>query len=425
MAREIFKQNGIQLDYVEAFFTTFDYPRLNWLHLISKNQFTAASPILLNLGRAEPELDQAKFMLSMGKLCELVEHERTVGRAQAQAEAAGLSADIDADEEIQTYDENLELVDVQLKLRNDLLAIIRDVDVAGTIQVADVGSKNEEVLAKARAITERATTQLVAGGRTGLANLFKRLVGNLIAGRRLGVEETMDALTLQDNTSSVGNFTVAMHLIYQSKVCSHSSHPIHWYFIETLADFFKYKKNLTAERREMAYRTLWRRIYIHDDWNSLQDTRAYSDAQVTERLRSTALFAALRDLYTGSLSSVIDPEALSKVVYRPTEAMLITNGEDLMERYSRVEYFGVSGSTRFTKEDVTTFIRDLEGEREALDDYIGVLEDGGLWDEVARIEESERPESVYENLEEQDSEEEQDTPIERGNSLGIDVSMEG
>lgn len=148
---------------------------------------------------------------------------------------------------------------------------------------------------------------------------------------------------------------------------------------------------------------------------------------MTERLRSTALFAALRDLYTGSLSSLVDTESLSKIVYRPTEAMVIPNGEDLIERYSRVEYFGAGGLSLFTKEDVATFIRDLEAEREALDDYVNVLEDGGLWDEVARIEESERPESAYENLEERVSEEEEDgsATVARGNSLGIDVSMEG
>lgn len=214
MAREIFRQDGAQIHYVEAFFATFDYPRLNWLHLISKKQFTAASSTLLGLGRTEPQLDQTKFMLSMGKLCELVEHNRAASRTLPHSESAGA----DADEEIQNYDENLELVDVQLKLRDDLLAMISDVDIAGTIQLEDVGGKNEEILVKARAITERATTQLAAGGRTGLEALFKRLVGNLIAGRRLGVEETMDVQTLQDNTFSVSNFTVAMHLIYQSKV---------------------------------------------------------------------------------------------------------------------------------------------------------------------------------------------------------------
>lgn len=227
MAREIFKQSGPQLDYVEAFFTTFDYPRLSWLHLISKKQFTAASSTFLNLARSEPALDPAKFMLSMGKLCELVEIDRAgggVGGSVSLSREGNTSADVD--EDIKVYDESLDLVDVQLKLRKDLLELISDVDITSSLQIADVGAKNEEILAKAHAIAERAATKLIAAGRMGLVSLFKRLVGNLVAGRRLGVEETMDVLTLKDNSFDLVDFTVALHLIYESQVLFILSRPI-------------------------------------------------------------------------------------------------------------------------------------------------------------------------------------------------------
>jgi nuclear pore complex protein Nup133 len=202
MAHEIFKQSDQQLDYVDAFFTTYEYPSLSWLHQIGKKQFTAASTTLLNLAQSETRLGPAKFMLSMGKLCELVELENSEDVREMEAE-------------IQVYDELLDLVDVQQKLRKDLMETVSQVDIS--FSITDEESQNAYILARASAITEHTTTRLTTTGRSESAILFKRLVANLIGDQRLGVEDTLDLLALKDDASDIGDYAVGLHLIYEAK----------------------------------------------------------------------------------------------------------------------------------------------------------------------------------------------------------------
>ncbi|KIM24888.1 hypothetical protein M408DRAFT_331557 [Serendipita vermifera MAFF 305830] len=382
MAHEVFKQTGAHVEYVEAFFSTFDYPNLAWLHQIGKSQFSTASSTLLSLGQSDNRLGPVKFLLSMGKLSELAELDDNEEDDMHQIE-----------EDVRAYDELLDLIDVQQKLRKDLLETITDADISLALSVADVGSKNEDLLAKAAAITERVTTRLAAGGFVEHITLFKRLVANIIGDKRLGVEDTLDMLGFKDDALQNG-FSVGLHLVYET---------------QSLAD----------ARREIAIRSLWRRIYICDNWKDLHDTRSYTDAQVNERLRSTSLYAALRDLYTGSLTSVMNVDDLSKLIRRPSDALEIPSEEDVTERYSQAGYYGDSGYVGYSKADIAAIYAELEKERDILDEYSGVLEGAGLWEEVARLEETERPTDGNElGLA-------ADAGVDlRGNSLGIDVTMD-
>jgi hypothetical protein len=210
MAQEIFKQDASHADYVEAFFSTFDYPNLAWLHYIGKQQFTPASSALLSLAQSETRLGPAKFMLSMGKLCELIEAEN--------AEDVG-----ELDEEVRAYDELLDLVDVQRKQLKDLLDTIMETDLTAALSIADVGSKHQDILAKCSAITERSATRLIHERNQEGVTLFKRIVGNLIGDKRLGVEDTVDLLTLKDPNPDVSNFAIGIQLIYEAKVSLHAS----------------------------------------------------------------------------------------------------------------------------------------------------------------------------------------------------------
>lgn len=205
-AHEVFKQTGAHQEYVENFFSNFDYPNLAWLHQMGKSQFSAASTTLIAQGESDNRLGPVKFLLSMGKLCELVELN---GSDENDVR--------EMDEDVRAYDELLELVDVQQKLRKDLMETIANADVSLALSVADVGSQNEDILAKAAAITEQVTTRLRAGGFVETTTLFKRLVGNIIGDKRLGVEDTLDILGLKDNIQQTG-FSVGLHLVYETRV---------------------------------------------------------------------------------------------------------------------------------------------------------------------------------------------------------------
>lgn len=396
MAQEIFRQSGSHVEYVEAFFATFDYPNLAWIHQLGKSQFSAAGNTLLDLAQSDTRLGPVKFLLSMGKLCELVEIDSGAGTG-------------DGDESlVREYDELLDLVDVQQKLRKDLLETIEGADISFAASIADVGSQNEDILTKASAITERITTRLKQDDFVETILLFKRLVGNLVGDKRLGIEDTLDMLGLKDNVQQPG-FSVGLHLVYESRVS----------IIQSSCDLsLTVSQSLADARREVAICSLWRRIYISDNWKDLHDTRSYSDEQVNERLRSTALFSALRDLYTGSLASMMDADALSKLIRRPSEVLEILTEDEAIDRYSQTGYYGDSGYLRYGKADISALYSELEKERDMAEEYADVLEGAGLWEEVARLEETERP------MEENElGVEDTSVDVLRGNSLGIDISM--
>ena len=211
MAHEIFQQSGSHMDYVDAFFAAYNYPNLAWIHQLGKSQFSTASATLLDLAQSDTRLGPTKFLLSMGKLCELVE-----------LEGAGDDDDSyvrDMDEDLRMYDELLDLVDVQQKLRKDLLETIADVNMSFAASVADLGAPNEEILTKATAITECVTKRLKQDGFTETITLFKRLVGNLIGDKRLGVEDTLDILGLKDSAQlGQTGFSVGLHLVSETRV---------------------------------------------------------------------------------------------------------------------------------------------------------------------------------------------------------------
>ncbi|CCA67372.1 hypothetical protein PIIN_01203 [Serendipita indica DSM 11827] len=384
-AGEIFKETGKNADYVEAFFATYEYPGLSWLHLLGKQEFTAASTTLLTISQSEPRLGPSKFLLSLGKLCELVEFQD-----------AETSQDIE--EPIRMYDELLDLVDVQQKLRNDLLRTISDFDPTVDIPISEVGSKNVEVLSKAVAITERVTTRLSKWGRRESIELFKRLVGNLVGERRISLDDTLDLIGLGDvRPESIGH-AVGLHLIYESRF-------------------------LPDSRREAAIKTLWRRIYLCDDWESLRDTRSYSDTEVEDRLRSTALYSALHDIYTGGLATMLDTQSISDLIRRPNVALEIPTEEELSERFGGSGYFGEPGFVAYSAEDIRHIHAELVREQELLEVIVGILEDGGLWQEVADLETQDRQrDGVQEDTAMLSAGGNLSVPtVERGNSLGIEV----
>ncbi|KAG8825218.1 hypothetical protein FRC19_011894 [Serendipita sp. 401] len=389
MASEIFKEPTQKQAIVDKFFSTYDYPQLAWLHMIGKGQFTAASSALLSLAETEARLGDAKFLLSVGKLCEMVDLGDT-------------EDDQNVDEPIAVYDELLDLVDVQQKLRQDLLEAIEGFDITRDVPVADVGSANLEVVAKASLIVERIASKLKATERKTSSMLLQKLVGNLIGDKRLTIEDTLDIIGLKDNNTLAANYGVALHLIYEAK-------------------------SLSDVKRELAVQTLWRRIYLNDDWESLSDTGSYSDAQVAERLRSTALYTTLRDLYTGGLATMMDETTLSKLVRKPSESVDTPSMEELTGRFSNRGYYGEVGYEQYTRDDLALIKAELDREQSLLEGCTRILEERGLWEEISRLEESERPViaqgdySMASASRAESGDRSRQLLVERGNSLGIEM----
>lgn len=115
---------------------------------------------------------------------------------------------------------------------------------------------------------------------------------------------------------------------------------------------------------------------------------------------------------------MVDADALLKLIRRPSEVLEIPTEDETMDRYSQTGYYGDSGYLGYSKVDISALYSELEKERDMLDEYADVLEGAGLWEEVARLEESERPIEANELALVDPS-----IDVLRGNSLGIDISM--
>jgi len=85
-------------------------------------------------------------------------------------------------------------------------------------------------------------------------------VRRLLQKKALSVEDTVDILSLKDNTSTVVDYPTALHLLARAEVGL--------VFAERSHERRSSAQKLPEARRQAAFRTVWRRIYIHDEYVS-------------------------------------------------------------------------------------------------------------------------------------------------------------
>jgi len=112
-------------------------------------------------------------------------------------------------------------------------------------------------------------------------------------------EDAVDVLTLKDNHESVEDFATALHLL--SRI-----------------------KGLPEARQASAFRTVWRRVYLHDDWDNIRKTANISDAELSNRFRSTALYATL---------CAILPREYDGYETQPDEALIVPTPGEISSRW--------------------------------------------------------------------------------------------
>lgn len=71
--------------------------------------------------------------------------------------------------------------------------------------------------------------------------IFKQLLRQLLQGKALSDEELVDLLSLKDNDETLDDFYFALHILTKTK-------------------------GLPESRQLHAFRSVWRRIYLHDEY---------------------------------------------------------------------------------------------------------------------------------------------------------------
>ncbi|EJF65900.1 hypothetical protein DICSQDRAFT_49916 [Dichomitus squalens LYAD-421 SS1] len=238
--RTLFAQQD-HIEYMDLFFAEHPHPGISWLHDLGRGRFALASQALLSEAEHAPEIASKQLMLSMGKLSHL---------AQLHEGQTSISQDV-----LDAFHDGLDFVSVHETVTEDLKKALASVRQRQSLEM------QVETIAQQKAMN--------LGNRRAFYNVFKHLVRLLLQGKALSVEDMADVLTLKDNYEYVGDYVTALHLLARAET-------------------------IPSGRRLNAFRNVWRRILLHDDWNMIRQTAGVTDQELNERLRSTALYAALQ-----------------------------------------------------------------------------------------------------------------------------------
>ncbi|KAL7283436.1 hypothetical protein ACG7TL_002866 [Trametes sanguinea] len=301
--------------YLDTFFAEHPHPGISWIHDLGRGRYALASQALLAEAEHAPELVSKHLMLSVGKLSHLAQlHEgaKTVDQSVLDA-----------------FHDGLDFVSVHETLIDDLKAALASVRTRQSLemQVDTIAQKKAGNLSS----------------RKALQNVFKYLVRQLLQGKALSVEDMAEVLCLKDNYERVEDYTTALHLLARAE-------------------------SVPSTRRLSVFRNVWRRIYIHDDWNMIRQTTGVSDAELNQRLRSTALYAALQAV----VHKRARPEGYKLA---PAEALEVPSEEEVALRWPSMSPEEVNAIVRDYQRD-SRALRDLdlEGIYQSLDQLVNVDE---------------------------------------------------
>lgn len=243
--RVIFALDGKHAPYLEHFFSQGYRQNISWLYELTKGNLSAVPPLLLDDAHGATNLEARHLMLSIGKLAQL---------AVVQEQGKTLPA---AKDVLDTFHDELDFVSVHEAIVDELKSTLAS---QRGRQSHDVQSEH---ILKAQAKRLSSTP--------AFARIFKEYVRTLLQGSVLSVEDMVDVLSMRDNTESPDAYVTALKLLWGTD-------------------------DIPQSRRESSLRSVWRRIYLHDDWDMIRDTVGVSDAELIQRYHNTALYHTLHEL---------------------------------------------------------------------------------------------------------------------------------
>ncbi|EPS98566.1 hypothetical protein FOMPIDRAFT_1061291 [Fomitopsis schrenkii] len=293
--RTLFAQEHDQ--YLDEFFAENPQPDISWINDLGRARYGLASDALLRVAAHASELEVKHLVLSIGKLSQLAQLHEVNGVVKQDV--------------LDAFHDGLDFVSVHETLLVSLKTAL-----------ASLRGK-QPLETQIEVITQAKASKLL--DRVALQNVFRQLVRQLLQGKALSPEDMADILSLKDNWSSPEDFATALQILARAQ-------------------------NIPDGRKISAFRTVWRRIYIHDDWDNIRQTINMTDAELNARFRGTALYAALQ-------STLLTPHAPAGFVSTPAEAQEVPDPDELALRWP-----GMS------PDDIDTVYRDCRKESKYLAD---------------------------------------------------------
>ncbi|CDZ97230.1 Nuclear pore complex, Nup133 component (sc Nup133) [Phaffia rhodozyma] len=332
--KTLLTQDEIYNELVTKFLDSTENSRIAWLHDLSIKRYDYASHSLLKESESEPKLVNKQLMLSLSKLCQVVNLSQ------------GGTTSEDARKVLDGLDDRLDLISVHERLRDLFQQALKE-----SGKYSSTVEDNVEVVT---AILAPNLTPLPA-----LRALFVRLGRDLLLGKTLQPEDLIDLLTLKanQNEDQVGDYAIALDVLMRAR-------------------------EIPKGRANMALSSIQRRVYIRDDWSALSSTSNLADQQLEEILRSTAYYQTLRILK--DLHATPTPSLGPLTLSRPTEALLPS---------AYITGSPAELAARFVDEpadEVEVIWSDLKSENEQLRSYLEGQAEGseglGVWaEEIQRL----------------------------------------
>ncbi|KAG7451103.1 uncharacterized protein BT62DRAFT_882814 [Guyanagaster necrorhizus] len=271
--RVLFSLSESHTGYMDKFFADNANPLISWIHDLGHGRYAAvARALLLESGEAT-NLAAKQLMLSIGKLSHLAHEQETLAPS---------------DEDISdAFHDGLDFVSVHESLLEEFNAVLETL------------KGRQSLDSQTDAIIKQKASRL--SDRPALTRVFKDLVRNVLQGKVLSIEDAVDTLSLKDNNETLGDFAMALHLLAGVQ-------------------------NVPHARKTSAFRTVWRRIYIHDDWNTIRQTANVSDSELSERFRSTALYTTFCHI----LTRTDQPDGYETI---PDVSLIIPTAEEVSSRW--------------------------------------------------------------------------------------------
>jgi len=304
-------------------------PRLAWIQDVATKRYEDASVALLTEAARETQLAEQKLMLSIGKLAKVA----ALTRSQLDQSEAAQRA-------LEAIDDRLDVVTSHDRLVEMCRGVLDARDLAKPVEV------------QARRCAER----LCAGNAEAPKQLTTSLFEALLMGRALSTEDLADLLSVKDNEANeqAHDFAHALELLSRDR-------------------------STPQARMALAARTVWRRVYMRDDWAALRQSAASaSDDALATSLRSSALFATLLSCYS-------KPPQEHVSIVRPAQALFGSTPEEedaLRARFSADTADGLYGKVSLDKV-VAEYASESQKLREYVEGQSVKLEQ--FFDEVERL----------------------------------------
>ncbi|PIA14908.1 hypothetical protein COEREDRAFT_98484 [Coemansia reversa NRRL 1564] len=243
--------------------------QIGWIHDVKMRDFGSAAAKLARAGRDSLEVDQARTMLSLSKLAFYTVDSQEDFRDDTIVEARTRLEDA------------LELCEVQENLMLYFTAVVnshRGISSDPVWRRRDDDSDKKAVLDAAMLTSSPELRHT----RPTLYIVYAEFIRRVWNARSLSVEDLLDLLTFPDCATSVNAADS-----YNASVRERYSLAVD---ILSRASF-----NLPEQAREGALKTIWRRVFLSDDWSSIGKKLSgdVPDSALRDVLAHTSLYAVL------------------------------------------------------------------------------------------------------------------------------------